>query len=135
MPTLILLAHVPTDAVNEGFLPAAQRLGLKVILLTDQAEAHRRHFEAADRPACPDSIVECDVFNPLAIIDEISSHAERPAAIFSNSDHLQTSTALAADYFGRQGLENHLSDQEQGSDAQPSAGSRRRHPVACRCHS
>jgi len=103
MPTLILLAHVPTDAVNEGFLPAAQRLGLKVILLTDQAEAHRRHFEAADRPACPDSIVECDVFNPLAIIDEISSHAERPAAIFSNSDHLQTSTALAADYFGLPG--------------------------------
>lgn len=103
MPTLILLAHVPTDAVNEGFLPAAQRLGLKVILLTDQAEAHRRHFEAADRPACPDSIVECDVFNPLAVIGEISRHAERPAAIFSNSDHLQTSTALAADYFGLPG--------------------------------
>lgn len=29
----------------------------------------------------------------------IGRHAQRPAAIFSNSDHLQTSTALAADYF------------------------------------
>lgn len=103
MPTLILLAHVPTDAVNDGFLPAAGRLGLSVTLLTDQAEAHRRYFSVEDRPICPDSIIECDVFNPVAVISEISRHAERPAAIFSNSDHLQTSTALAADYFGLPG--------------------------------
>ncbi|QPI71972.1 ATP-grasp domain-containing protein [Sphingobium sp. Cam5-1] len=103
MPTLILLAHVPTDAVNEGFLPAARRLGLEVTLLTDQAEAHHRHFAAADRPAYPDKIVECDVFNPVAVINEISRCTERPAAIFSNSDHLQTSAALAADYFGLPG--------------------------------
>ena len=49
MPTLILLAHVPTDAVNEGFLPAARRLGLSVTLLTDQAEAHRRYFSVEGR--------------------------------------------------------------------------------------
>lgn len=103
MPTLMLLAHVPTDAVNEGFLPAARRLGLSVTLLTDQAEAHRRYFSVEGRPACPDSIIECDVFNPVAVISEISRHADRPAAIFSNSDHLQTSTALAADYFGLPG--------------------------------
>ena len=99
MPNLILLAHVLTDAVNEGFLPAARRLGLHVTLLTDHAEAHRRYFSFEHRPACPDSIIECDVFNPVAVISEISRHAERPGAIFSNSDHLQTSTALAADYF------------------------------------
>jgi biotin carboxylase len=87
MPNLILLAHVPTDAVNEGFLPAARHLGLHVTLLTDQAEAHRRHFATQNLPAYPDSIIECDVFQP----------------IFSNSDHLQTSTALAADYFGLPG--------------------------------
>ena len=103
MPTLILLAHVPTDAVNEGFLPAARRLGLSVTLLTDQAEAHRHYFSTEDRLAYPDSIIECDVFNPVAVISEISRHTERPAAIFSNSDHLQTSTALAADYFGLPG--------------------------------
>jgi biotin carboxylase len=103
MPTLMLLAHVPTDAVNEGFLPAARRLGLSVTLLTDQVEAHRRYFSVEGRAACPDSIIECDVFNPVAVISEISRHAERPAAIFSNSDHLQTSTALAANYFGLPG--------------------------------
>lgn len=103
MPTLILLAHVPTDAVNEGFLPAARHLGFSVTLLTDRAEAHRQYFSTEDWPAYPDRIIECDVFNPLAIISEISRHAERPAAIFSNSDHLQTSAALAADYFGLPG--------------------------------
>jgi len=103
MPNLILLAHVPTDAVNEGFLPAARHLGLHVTLLTDQADAQRRHFAAQGLPAYPDSIIECDVFNPVAVINEISRYAQRPSAIFSNSDHLQTSTALAADYFGLPG--------------------------------
>lgn len=103
MPNLILLAHVPTDAVNEGFLPAARHLGLHVTLLTDQAEAHRRHFAAQNLPAYPDCIIECDVFSPIAVINEISRYAERPSAIFSNSDHLQTSTAMAADYFGLPG--------------------------------
>lgn len=103
MPTLILLAHVPTDAVNEGFLPAARRLGLEVVMLTDQDEAHRRHFAAQDVNACPPRIVACDVFNPVAVINEICRHSERPAAVFSNSDHLQTSAALAADYFGLPG--------------------------------
>lgn len=103
MPNLLLLAHVPTDAVNEGFLPAARQLGLQVTLLTDQAEAHRRHFSAVDLPAHPESIIQCDVFNPVAVINEISRNARQPSAIFSNSDHLQTSAALAADYFGLPG--------------------------------
>lgn len=96
MTDLIVLAHVPTDAVNLGFLPAARRLGLSVTLLTDHAEAHRRHFSNPELPVQPDRIVACDVFNPLAVIEAIG---ERPRAIFSNSDHLQTSTAIAATYF------------------------------------
>lgn len=103
MPALILLAHVLTDAVNEGFLPAARRLGLNVTLLTDQAEAHRRYFAATDRAAYPDHILQCDVFDPFAVIDAITRTDPKPAAIFSNSDHLQTSTALAAAYFGLPG--------------------------------
>jgi hypothetical protein len=35
-----LIASKPTDAVTYGFLPAAERLGLEVFLLTDQPEAH-----------------------------------------------------------------------------------------------
>lgn len=100
MRELILLAHVPTDSVNDGFVPAAQRRGLSVVLLTDHAEAHRQHFSRPGLAAYPHEIVACDVFNPLAVIDAITCRAEAPAAVFSNSDHLQTSAAIAAEYFG-----------------------------------
>jgi biotin carboxylase len=107
MQELIVLAHVPTDSVNEGFLPAARALGLRVALLTDCADAHRAHFAAAGAASAPDEILSCDVFNPLAVVDAIAQRSRRPVAIFSNSDHLQTSTALAAQYFGLPGKDWH----------------------------
>jgi biotin carboxylase len=100
MKELIVLAHVPTDSINDGFIPAAQRLGLSVVLLTDQADAHRRHFGQPGLAAYPNEIIACDVFNPLAVIGMLTCRTQTPAAIFSNSDHLQTSTAIVADYFG-----------------------------------
>ncbi|MEW5790976.1 MAG: ATP-grasp domain-containing protein [Pseudomonadota bacterium] len=103
MQELILITHVPTPSVNEGFLPAARALGLPVVLLTDHAEAHRQHFSQPGLNAYPNEIQPCDVFNPVAVIDAVSRRKRRPAAIFSNSDHLQTSTAIAADYFGLPG--------------------------------
>lgn len=36
---LVIVASKPTDAVTHGFVPAADRLGLEVLLLTDQPEA------------------------------------------------------------------------------------------------
>ncbi|RJG01672.1 ATP-grasp domain-containing protein [Noviherbaspirillum sedimenti] len=100
MKELIILAHVPTDAINAGFIPAAQRLGLSVVLLTDHAEAHQQHFGQARLATYPDEIIACDVFNPLAVIGALTCRSQAPAAIFSNSDHLQASTAIVADYFG-----------------------------------
>lgn len=100
MRELVILAHVPTDSVNEGFIPAARRLGLKIILLTDQAEAHRQHFDKAPLVAYPDEIIACDVFNPIAVIESIVQRSCYPAGVFSNSDHLQTVTAISAKYFG-----------------------------------
>ena len=100
MQNLIVLTHVPTDSVNEGFLPAAKSLGLSVTLLTDCADTHRAYFAKSGLPAYPDEILSCDVFNPLAVIDVLTHRAGLPSAIFSNSDHLQTSTSVAADYFG-----------------------------------
>ncbi|MGW6890194.1 ATP-grasp domain-containing protein [Streptomyces chartreusis] len=92
---LYLLALNPTDAVSEGFLPAAARLGLDVTVLTDQPAAHRR--------AHPDiEVLECDVRDFRAVISRVSTH-HRPDAVFTNSDHLQTQAALAADYFGLPG--------------------------------
>ncbi|TQK50554.1 ATP-grasp domain-containing protein [Streptomyces sp. SLBN-118] len=89
---LYLLALNPTDSVTEGFLPAARRLGLDITLLTDQPEAHRA--------GCPDTdVLDCDVRDFRAVISRISKH-RAPDAVFTNSDHLQIQTALAADYFG-----------------------------------
>ncbi|WP_225802047.1 acetyl-CoA carboxylase biotin carboxylase subunit family protein [Streptomyces sp. NK15101] len=89
---LYLLALNPTDSVTEGFLPAAARLGLDVTVLTDQPDPHRR--------ACPDiEVLECDVRDFRAVITRIPT-GERPDAVFTNSDHLQTQAALAAEYFG-----------------------------------
>lgn len=107
MRELIVIAHVPTDSVNEGFIPAAQALGLSVVLLTDCAQSHREHFAQPGLAAYPQEIVACDVFNPLAVIDVITCRKQRPAAIFSNSDHLQSSTAIAAHYFGLPGKNWH----------------------------
>lgn len=103
MREIIICAHVPTDSVNEGFIPAAKSLGLSIVLLTDCAQAHREHYSRQGIAAYPDEIIACDVFNPLAVIDAITRRQQSPAAIFSNSDHLQASTALAAEYFGLPG--------------------------------
>jgi biotin carboxylase len=89
---LYLLALNPTDSVTEGFLPAAARLGLDVTVLTDQPRAHRSTY--------PDTeVLECDVRDFRAVITRLATH-HTPDAVFTNSDHLQTQAALAADYFG-----------------------------------
>jgi biotin carboxylase len=106
-----LIASKPTDTVAYGFLPAAARLGLEVFLLTDQPDAHAGTLaRARTRPdrATPGGhdgrpeIVACDVHDARALIDRIAG-LPAPDAVFTNSDHLQVQTALAADYFGRPG--------------------------------
>lgn len=106
MANLVILAHVPTDAINEGFLTAARRLGLSVILLTDQIDTHRRHFARSGLAAYPDQIIACDVFNPIAVIEAIDGW--QPSAVFSNSDHLQTSTAAVAAHLGLPGKDQRV---------------------------
>ncbi|GAA2976030.1 ATP-grasp domain-containing protein [Streptomyces fulvorobeus] len=92
---LYVLALNPTDSVTEGFLPAARRLGLDVTLLTDRPEPHLLAHPGIETLAC-------DVRDFRAVITRISTH-HAPAAVFTNSDHLQTQAALAADYFGLPG--------------------------------
>ena len=92
---LYLLALNPTDSVTEGFLPAAARLGLPVTVLTDRPGPHRA--------ARPGTVAErCDVTDVREVVASIGAR-DAPTAIFSNSDHLQTQTALAAAYFGLPG--------------------------------
>ena len=116
---LCLIASKPTDSVILGFLPAAARLGLEVVLLTDQPQEHERaqarsrqlprpgcprpqagHSEAAGDPDGPPArFLGCDVWDARELICAIAARPA-PHAIVSNSDHLQTQTALAAEYFG-----------------------------------
>jgi len=124
---LCLVASKPTDSVIHGFLPAAARLGLEVLLLTDQPEAHelaRTRARQLPRPGCPrpgtaagdsdegDSdesdggagddppvrLLGCDVWDARELIGAIAGLPAQHAVV-SNSDHLQSQTALAAAYF------------------------------------
>jgi len=110
---LTLVAAKPTDPVTFGFLPAAARLGLDVVLLTDQPAEHERVLAKSrllPRPGCvpPDAgrladtgpvrIVDCDVWDARGLVSAIAALPAQDA-IFSNSDHLQTQAALAAAYF------------------------------------
>jgi biotin carboxylase len=95
---LVLLARNPTESVTFGLLPAAERSGHRVRVLTDDPAAHvATYAEAHDQVGYPEPEVEgCAVTEVLAVLGAI---ADRPDALLSNSDHLQTQAALAANYF------------------------------------
>lgn len=103
MKPIVILAHVPSEPVTRGFVPAARRLGFPVVLLTDRLEEQQETFSRVPAAEAPESILACDVFNPLSVLEATLRLGGRPAALFSNSDHLQTSTALAAAYHGLPG--------------------------------
>ena len=100
---IVLLAGKPTASVERGFLPAAAELGLRVVLLTDRPDAYQEALQAIPAEHRPGLLVECDLTTPAAVIDGILGLEGQPAAIFSNSDHLQMVTAIAAAYFGLPG--------------------------------
>ncbi|TDC40614.1 siderophore biosynthesis protein [Micromonospora sp. 15K316] len=86
---LYLTALNPTDAVLDGFLPAAARLGLPVTVLTDRPEQWPAGVPVA----------RCAVRDPAAVV----AAATGPLALLSNSDHLQEATAAAARTLGLPG--------------------------------
>lgn len=100
---IVLLAGKPTASVDRGFLPAAAELGLRVVLLTDRPDAYRDALQALPAGHRPSQLGECDLSSPAGVIDSILALEGKPAAIFSNSDHLQMVTAIAAAYFGLPG--------------------------------
>lgn len=97
-PQMVIITHVENRAVTEGFIPASLKLGYEVILITDHGLDHKHFFSTVANG--PEQIIECDVFNPLSIIDLLDSYAIKPQVVFSNSDHLQAASALVASYFG-----------------------------------
>lgn len=93
----VIIAHVPTDSVMEGFLPELRIKGQELRLVTDQPDLYHEYIEQG--VLTPNEIVAADVFNPVAIINALTQAIIIPAAIFSNSDHLQTATAIAAEFY------------------------------------
>lgn len=98
----VLITHVVNDAVIEGFIPALLKSrhvpDSQLIIITDDKEAHMDALIATPLGA-QISILECDVFNPLAIIDTLNNYHILPNLVFSNSDHLQAATAVVAEFF------------------------------------
>ena len=98
----VLITHVVNDAVIEGFIPALLKLrhvpDSQLIIITDDKDAHMDALIATPLGA-QISILECDVFNPLAIIDTLNNYHILPNLVFSNSDHLQAATAIVAEFF------------------------------------
>ncbi|GEL17478.1 ATP-grasp domain-containing protein [Pseudonocardia asaccharolytica] len=95
---LYLTALNPTDAVTHGLLPAAARVGTEVVLLTDSPDAHRAAY--AGHPHPPRAVVPVAVRDAAAVAARVLALRRRfgaAEALFSNSDHLQTPTALAAE--------------------------------------
>lgn len=101
---LYLTALNPTDAVTHGLLPSAARLGLPTVVLTDQPDAHRAAYASHEHPA--PAVEPVDVREAGAVAARVLALAGRygtPTALLSNSDHLQTATALAAELLGLPG--------------------------------
>jgi biotin carboxylase len=88
---LYLTALNPTDAVTRGFLPAAAKRGLDVVVLTDQPDRH--HYADVE-------VRHCQVRDAGSIAAAVDTKAD---GLLSNSDHLQAATAQAAELLGLPG--------------------------------
>lgn len=101
---LYLTARNPTDAVTHGLLPAAASVGLDTVLLTDLPAEHAAAYSG--HPQAPVAVVETPVGDAAAVAARVLALAPRfgtPDALLSNSDHLQSATALAAELLGLPG--------------------------------
>ncbi|MFJ9854827.1 siderophore biosynthesis protein [Streptomyces sp. NPDC101150] len=94
---VFVTAMGPTRTISEGLLAAAERMGLSVVVLTNQPHAH--HVAYADSAVGPLAVERVDVRNAEAIaacVLALSDRHGRPDGLLSNSDCLQPATALAA---------------------------------------
>lgn len=99
---LLMLSHVPTRVLEEGFLPAAADLKLNVTLLTDCAQEHLLRAKASSAYRhC--KLLECDIFNPLSIARLIAVHDLTFSGVLAAGADVRVSAALIADYLGLPG--------------------------------
>lgn len=99
---LLMLSHVPTRTLEQGFLPAAIDLKLKVTILTDCVREHVLRARASSvYRHC--KLLECDIFNPLSIARLIAVHDLKFSGGLAAGAGVQACAALIADYLGLPG--------------------------------
>ena len=96
---LLILSHAPTRVLEQGFIPAAIDLQLKVTILTDCVREHL--MRAKDSPLYGQcKLIECDVFNPLAVARFVSVHGGEFSGVLAADTALRASAAMTADFLG-----------------------------------
>ncbi len=99
---LILLSHLPTRLLEEGFIPAAIDLNVEVTILTDCIHEHILRKESVQAyQHC--KLLECDIFNPLSIVRLMAIHQLKCDGILAMTPSLQPSTAIISDYYSLAG--------------------------------
>lgn len=99
---ILMLSHLPTRVLEEGFIPAALDLDLRMTILTDCIREHL--LQAKDKPQYPQCrLIECDIFNPLSVARLISVHNLEFSGVLAAGPGLQACAALIADYLGLPG--------------------------------
>lgn len=99
---LLILSHAPTRVLEQGFIPAAIDLQLKVTILTDCVREHL--VRAKDSPQYAQCrLIECDVFNPLSVARFVSVRDLEFSGVLAADAALRASAALTADCLGLPG--------------------------------
>lgn len=99
---LLILAHAPTRILEQGLLPAAAELQLKVTILTDCVREHIVRAQASSLYGqC--ELAECDVFNPLAVARFVSIHGRQFNGLLAADAVLHASAAVSAASLGLPG--------------------------------
>jgi hypothetical protein len=96
---LLIIAHSPSRTLEEGFLPAAQGLGVSVCILTDCLYEHL--VRAQKNPiytGC--QLLECDAANPLAIVKALAIHQLKISAVIALDAGLHSCATVVAEQAG-----------------------------------
>lgn len=132
---LLILSHAPTRILAQGFIPAAIDLQLNVTILTDCVSEHLARANGSSLYSqC--KLIECDVFNPLAVARFVSVHGGEFSGVLATDAALRASAAVMADYLRLPGpswrsavLCDQRLDLSQGFD--PMASEQRRQIINC----
>lgn len=92
---LLILSHAPTRVLEDGFIPAAIDLQLKITILTDCIREHLlRAQESSLYAQC--ELIECDVFNPLSVARLVSMHDREFSGVLAADAALRACGAVVA---------------------------------------